>query len=282
VSKDKKEKTDPKQFLVDILPGLGLGVEFMAMVAVAQVDPTVAALYAGVTTVVSRLNQLKQKTFSREFKSGLKNEIFQEVYRSEQFAKAVLYTLEAVAETDSEDKLKVFARLLRSGVNEKLILDFDSFKEYVKLVDEISPRELLIISIINKHRESVKGGAFGITVNDIELDELGIPKKPIGAKNFPKATRGIVSSSKEVESEMTISKEGLIWLRAKREILQNLKVTEGTLNPLIDRLLRTGLIRKVPIFNTQNTRLENQEQIELTSLFNSLKVYIQKESGGIF
>lgn len=281
MSKDKKEMADPKQFLIDILPGLGLGVEFMTMVVVSQVDPTIAALYAGVTTVVGRLNQLKQKTFSQEFKSGLKNEAFQEIYRLEQFAKAVLYTLEAVVETDSEDKLKVFARLLRSGVNEKLIMDFDSFKEYVKLVDEISLRELLIISIINKHGESVRGGDFGITVNDVELDALGIPKKTIGAKIIPKATRGIVSSSKEAELKITISKEALIWLRARREILQNLKITERTLTPLIDRLLRTGLITKAPILTTQNTRLEGYEQVELTSLFNSLKVYIEKESGGI-
>ena len=65
--------------------------------------------------------------------------VAEKVLGSEEFARASYVAVEAVSKTKSEEKIRLIARLLRSGTERGVINDFDKFKMYVDIADSLFP-----------------------------------------------------------------------------------------------------------------------------------------------
>ena len=118
-----------------------------AAAALSQFDPTYAAIWAFTTTFLNQMTKDEREVFVEELS---KREVKEELFGSVEFARASKVTFEAAANTASEEKIRMLARLLRVGTNEELISNFDVYKEFAKLVDDISPTEFSILLAIEK------------------------------------------------------------------------------------------------------------------------------------
>ena len=124
-----------------------LNAPIVAAATLSQFDPNQAAIWAFATTFLNQMTKDEREVFVEELS---KQEVRDELFGSIEFARASKATIEAAANTASEEKIRMLARLLRVGTNKGLINDFDVYKEFAKLIDDISPREFSILLILEE------------------------------------------------------------------------------------------------------------------------------------
>ena len=277
INPNDKPQFEVKQFLLDILPAFGWGAAIYTS-ALAQFHPVTAALYAAASTYFSQISQQNQRMFVEELKRDFKTVLPQGFFESEKFARTIMVTLESVSKTESQRKVKAFAKLLHSGLTSGLFEEFDTYAEYLQIIGSLSPREITILSTFHKHNEQTTGALFGLRLDEKELGELGV--KRVRKQDTAAPTRPIFSKPDDFQQHL--SREALIWLRAKNELHDEFKIGEETLNALANRLMRTGLISVEPTQSVEETSIEGKSLIKLSPLFREFKDHVTNESGEFF
>jgi hypothetical protein len=111
-----------------------------------QLVPVLGSIYASAKTYRERIEEVNQEAFFEEVNTY--PGISREKLLSNTFARRVVITMEAASKTENVDKIRMLARMLRLSANVEAPLEFDDYKYYVDLVDDLSPKELGFLDIL--------------------------------------------------------------------------------------------------------------------------------------
>lgn len=127
----------------------------------------------------------------------------EEQVKSREFCEAIGATALRVLETAREEKIRLFARLFASYVrqNDCTAEGFDAFEEDLQILDDLSYREFQLLLVLRKH-------------------ELQFPSTP---------------------NENEVQRTGHYWDNFHSESTKLLGISDDELNPMLQRLVRTGL-----------------------------------------
>lgn len=112
-----------------------------------QLVPYGALVDNMITTSYNNILIDRSKTFYSELNSG-DIILTPEIIDSEDFLHAYFSTYKASLYTRQRDKIRFFARLLRSGLIEQNIGNINEYEDYLKILDELSYREICILNIL--------------------------------------------------------------------------------------------------------------------------------------
>lgn len=125
-------------------------------------------------------------TFSDELAKG-NVELTDDVIKDNDFLHCFFKTTHAVMNTRRKEKIRMFARLLKSSLT-GTFSDADEYEEYLGILDELSFRELRILSILEKYQFPQASGENGLQRATrfwdsfiSEIAQHGIPKDEINA-----------------------------------------------------------------------------------------------------
>jgi hypothetical protein len=246
------------EFMLNTAPVVGA---LAAVAAGLHPDPTYNAIWTGISTFLGLMRPNEKEAFVEEFN---KVEISESTLNSIEFARALKAAIEAASNTASEEKIKKIARLLRNGSMTGLVEDFDAFKEYTKLIDEISPREFNILAIM-KHNMEVRG-AFGVLRPPITQEE---EKKVAGLRKIADDVTVTTAAWDDIPKETMTTLE-FNWRKAKAQIKKELDVSDDALESYMLRLTRTGCVVPVAIQMFEGVKTIYR----VTPLYISLEDYI--------
>lgn len=155
--------------------------------------------------------------------------------------------------------------------------DFDEYKEFARLIDEISPREFLILQIMDPYKD-LKAGPKALR------KKPSSPPRIYNREEWDKYDDQVY----EYENSMVIvhpvgGKRREIpillyrWEVSEEVVKQQLNITRDRLVSLMYRLTRTGCVeeRAFPTYEG------NILAYKLTPLYVALKEYVEKEDGRI-
>lgn len=158
-----------------------------------------SAIDAAVLTRLQNISEERTRTFFDELSKG-NIKLKPELLESEDFLHCYFATVKAALNSRRQEKIRMFARLLKSSTLPDSFLSTDEYEEYLKILDELSYRELLILFILEKYES-----------NSISTDDK------TGAKAIH-----------------------LFWERFIDEIEATFGISDGEINALLTRLNRTG------------------------------------------
>lgn len=251
----QKNVTD---FILDTLPTLGAGV---AVAAGAHPDPTYNAIWMAASTYLTMMRPSEKEAFAEEFN---KQNIPENILNSVDFARATKAAVEAAANTASKEKIKKIAKLLSNASIGGLIEDYDVFKEYTKLIDDISPQEFRVLAIMKHHME--REGLFGKLRPPTTRDEEEKVSRLRRAADSLKITTAAWGDS----PQKTITTLESNWKSAKGQIKRELNASDEALESYMLRLTRTGCVAPVVIQMMGGDRTVYR----ITPLYVSLEDYI--------
>jgi DNA-binding MarR family transcriptional regulator len=101
-------------------------------------------------TRITNLRAKRLHHFYEELNSG-DVELSQDLIDNDTFLHAYFSTVEYVARTRSDEKIKRFAKLLKSWYAEDITIDY--FEDYINTFNDLSDREFLILSILFRHEQ---------------------------------------------------------------------------------------------------------------------------------
>jgi len=78
----------------------------------------------------------------------------EELLESEDFLHAYYLTTKFALNSRRREKIKMFARLLKSLLTENEIRSIDEYEDYLKILDEISCREFLALKVLDEYSET--------------------------------------------------------------------------------------------------------------------------------
>lgn len=155
------------------------------------------------TLLKARAQQIAEER-AREFFDELSNdfvELTPELIQSEEFIHRWVITAKAAINTRRRDKIRLFARLLKSSLLSDNLVTNDEYEEYLSILDELSYREFLILSTLERY--------------DSELTPIK-------------------------EDENDLARSNRFWNRFVSEIQSKFGLTLDELNAMLMRLTRTG------------------------------------------
>lgn len=142
----------------------------------------------------------------------------EDVLRREDFLHCYLATLQATIHTRREEKIRLFARLLVSTVQGAEIAGVDEFEELLSILDEMSFRELHVLTILDR------------------FEEQAVP---------PRETRDTVTAH-EIRTRF--------WPDFADTLVQEAGVPREDRNAMLLRLNRTGLFRTINAKTADDTQ----------------------------
>jgi hypothetical protein len=147
-----------------------------------QLVPVLGSIYAGAKTYRERIEEVNQEAFFEEVNTY--PGIPKEKLLSNSFARRVLITMEAASKTESIEKIRILARMLRTSANVEEKLEFDDYKYHMDIVSELSPKELAFLSILHElfsqsPNQDDLGGERWLYFESIIIKKLGIPNEEI-------------------------------------------------------------------------------------------------------
>ena len=114
----------------------------------------------------------------------------EELLKSEDFLHAYFATTKYALNTRRREKIEMFARLLKNSITEKDISSIDEYEDLLKVLDELSYRELLALRILDEYSSitRLKGqndlqwtNQFWDKFEEDITNELKIPKDQIAS-----------------------------------------------------------------------------------------------------
>jgi hypothetical protein len=106
-------------------------------------------------SLLTRIEKIKEKNaqiFFDKLQRSIDN-IVPELLESEDFIHCFMKTFQLAIDTRRHEKIKMFARLLGSGVESDGIKSVDEFEEYLALLAELSYREIQILLKIEQFQD---------------------------------------------------------------------------------------------------------------------------------
>lgn len=248
--------------MVTTLPALGATA---AVAAGLHPDPTYNAIWVGASTYLALMRPYERETFAKELD---KKALPAEVLNSVEFARALKTALETASNTANQEKIKKVARLLRNGAAVGLTNDFDAFKEYARLIDEISPREFRILAIMKHEMEG--SGLFGELQPPITReDEAKVSDRRRAQDEMMVTTAAYGEIPQE---EMTALEYN--WRTARGQIKMELNASNEAIESFMLRLTRTGCVAPVPLQTYESVKTIYR----VTPLYTSLEKYIRQQA----
>lgn len=152
-----------------------------------------------VTTGYNNILVDRAKTFYDELNSG---EIIltPELIENEDFLHAYFSTLKAALYSRQRSKIRFFSRLLRNGLSDQKINNANEYEDYLKILDELSYREIYILYVLYQC-------------------EISTP---------------------QLESENDLQRSSKFWNAFLQQVSTDLSIDTNEVPGLINRLSRTG------------------------------------------
>lgn len=107
----------------------------------------------------------RTKEFFDELSEG-SLELTKEIIQSEDFIHCWVITAKVAVNTRRREKIRLFARLLKSSFLSDTSVTTDEYEEYLSILDELSYRELLVLSILERYERE-----FPPSENENELQK---------------------------------------------------------------------------------------------------------------
>ena len=145
------------------------------------------------------INAERTKAFFDELLDG-KIELTPELIKTEDFLHCYFATVNAALHTRRREKIKMYARLLCSGVSTKDISRTDEYEEYLCILSELSYREITVLCLLDEY-------------------EANNPAKQ-GENNAQQVDR--------------------YWDAFRNDMVKRLSISDEDINPIIVRLQRSG------------------------------------------
>lgn len=123
-----------------------------------------SAIDTAVTIKFATYQEQRLRAFFDELANG-KVQLVPELVEQEDFLHAFSATTRAVVRTRREQKIKILARLLGGAWTEAGPESIDEYEELLGIIDELSFREMRILSLLSKHE---KQAVFGELDNDLQ------------------------------------------------------------------------------------------------------------------
>jgi hypothetical protein len=190
-----------------------------------QLTPVTGAIYAGMEKYAAMMDIERRKMFANEVE-GRGKPLSRDDLNSPAFARGAYIAVEAASRTVDDEKVRLIGRMLRNGLDQGLLDQFDEFKEMVHIVDSLHPRELAIMFILKEQ--------FDRLGQDADQHKMEIPDDLLDI--FKDKTR-------------QVSADRVRWLRATKEIASRLRISPEMREAMVNRISRTGLILETPLFD---------------------------------
>lgn len=149
-----------------------------------------SSIDAALLTRLQNISEERTRTFFDELSKG-KIELKPELLESENFLHCYFATVKAALNSRRREKIKMFARLLKSSTLPGSFSSTDEYEEYLEILDELSYRELLILLILEKYESQFplkteenalqRASHFWEQFNDELKTTLGIPRDEVNA-----------------------------------------------------------------------------------------------------
>lgn len=166
-----------------------------------------SAIDSALTAKINRIRKRRLKTFFDELQLG-KRKLDEELIQREEFLYSYFATLKASINQNREQKIRLFARLLRNAVSfDKL--GTDEFDEFLSILDDLSLRELQVL----------------FSLHEIETAH---PANLINKSGIP-------------EYENEYHRAGRYWDKFEKKIWEECSIDAQHLRSMLTRLNRTGL-----------------------------------------
>lgn len=142
------------------------------------------------TTKINNIRYERAKNFFSELDNG-DIEISSDMLESEDFIHFYYQTVKAALNSRRKEKVKMFARLLRSSICHETFSTVDEYEEYLSILDELSYRELAVLFKLEAYEEQFphkedendlqRANKFWDKFTQELINELLIPKDEIDA-----------------------------------------------------------------------------------------------------
>jgi len=158
-----------------------------------QLISPIAALDTILAKRVENIRAERAATLFEEFAKGEK-ELTEELIRSEDFLHCYFATVKAALNTRRREKIRMFARMLKSAITSCSFSNIDEYDEYLQILDELSFNEIRILATLEKFetQNPAKNGEHPTITAKRFWDKfisaleksLAMPKNEIGATLF--------------------------------------------------------------------------------------------------
>jgi hypothetical protein len=158
---------------------------------VQLITPYVDALDTLLMTHLQSFRDKRIITFFDEL-AILDIELNPELLVSEDFLHCCFATLKAAINTYQQEKIRKYANLLGAYTMSGNFADVDEYEEYLKILEELSLKEINILDILEAHEakhpiregenEGQRVNRFWASFTEILVNELKIPKEEIDAR----------------------------------------------------------------------------------------------------
>ena len=109
-----------------------------------------SALDVALISKIQEIRKDRLKSFFDELGAG-KIKLTKNLIESEDFLHCYFSTIKAAINTRRREKIKMFARLLKSSTLPNLIANTDEYEEHLKILDDLSFKELRILILLDKY-----------------------------------------------------------------------------------------------------------------------------------
>ncbi len=169
-----------------------------------QMVPMGSFIDSYLTSSYNQILKNRTKTFLDELVNG-DIELSAELIESEDFLHTYFSTFKAALFTKQREKIRLFSKLLINGITTSLINKSDEYDDYLKILEELTSREITILFILNNFED----------------------KNPI--------TEGV----------NPLQRAGVFWVEFEKEIFNQIDISPSELNGLLTRIQRTGCYQEI-------------------------------------
>jgi len=177
------------------------------------------ALFLPQTTQLSGLLKLRAdeiakiraKVFFEELDNG-KMELTPKMIQSEDFVHRFVITAKAAVNTFRHEKIRRFAQLFRSSIQNNTIDNTDEYEEHLQIIDDLSEREYLLLCILEKYEKSLPLESIPY----VECDQ------------------------KDIQEYKEVKRAKSIWSEFTSESSSCLNISSQTTANMLTRIARTG------------------------------------------
>lgn len=116
-----------------------------------QLTPLTAAFDTALMIQADKVAKERARTFFEELAKG-KIELTRELIEGEDFLHCFFGSLRAAVRSRKREKIRIFARLLRSTLEAQSLSRTDEFEDYLAILDDLSVREIAVLVTLEKYQ----------------------------------------------------------------------------------------------------------------------------------